>query len=295
METAHSLFRRVQRIEIHTKKLVDQLMGGDYRSVFRGHGMEFSDYRPYVEGDDPRLIDWNVTARASTPFVKILEEERELQVMLMVDVSGSLNFGSVNLTKADRVAETAAVIALSAARSNDRVGLITFGEKVYNYIPPDKGRAHSLWLIQKVLEASDHQEKAEIETALSFLGRVLKRRALIFLVSDFRFGSKGERQLKVFSSKHDLVGIHVFDPRELRVPDVGRIRFRDPETGEESVVNTSSQAWQKSFSIKVQEASAARELLCRKTKLDMVSISTADDLILPLRRFFYLRRRRRAH
>lgn len=295
METAHSLFRRVQRIEIHTRKLVDQLMGGDYRSVFRGQGMEFCDYRPYVEGDDPRLIDWNVTARATTPFVKILSEERELQVMLMVDVSGSLNFGSINLTKADRVAETAAVIALSAARSNDRVGLLTFGDKVYNYAPPDKGRAHSLSIVQKVLESSDHQEKADIENALAFLGRVLKRRALIFLVSDFRFGGQGEKKLKVFSSKHDMVGIHIFDPREVRMPDIGRVRFRDPETGTESVVNTSSQSWQKAFSAKVQANAAARELLCRRTKLDVVSISTADDLILPLRRFFHLRKRRRAH
>ena len=295
METAHSLFRRVQRIEIHTRKLVDQLMGGDYRSVFRGQGMEFSDYRPYVEGDDPRLIDWNVTARATTPFVKILEEERELQVMLLVDVSGSLNFGSINLTKAERVAETAAVIALSAAKSNDRVGLLTFGDRVYNYVPPDKGRAHSLSIIQKVLEASDHQEKADIENALAFLGRVLKKRALIFLVSDFRFSSGGEKKLRVFSSRHDMVGIHVFDPREVRMPDVGRIRFRDPETGNERIVNTSSQSWQKSFTAGVQAATASREKLCRRTRLDMVSISTADDLILPLRRFFHLRKRRRAH
>ena len=295
METAHSLFRRVQRIEIHTRKLVDQLVGGDYRSVFRGQGMEFSDYRPYVEGDDPRLIDWNVTARSNTPFVKLLTEERELMVMLVVDVSGSLNFGSVNITKADRVAETAAVLALSAARTNDRVGLLTYGNKVHDYMPPDKGRAHSLALIRKVLDASDYEEKADVEKAPRFLGRVLKKRALIFLVSDFRFGSKGERQLKVFSRKHDMVGIHVFDPRELRVPDIGKIRFRDPESGKESVVNTSSPAWQKSFAAKVQEQTAKREMLCKRTKLDIVSISTADDLILPLRRFFHLRKKRRAH
>lgn len=295
METVHNLFRRVQRIEIHTRKLVDQLMGGNYRSVFRGQGMEFCDYRPYVEGDDPRLIDWNVTARATTPFVKILTEERELQVILMVDVSGSLNFGSVNITKADRVAETAAVLALSAAGSGDRIGLLTFGHKVYNYMPPEKGRAHALSLVQKVLEASDHEEKADIEQALTFLGRVMKRKALIFLVSDFRFGSGGERQLKVFSAKHDMVGIHIFDPREIRMPDVGRIRFRNPETGKSSVVNTSSPSWQKAFAARVQEETAARELLCRKTKLDVVSISTTDDLILPLRRFFHLRKSRRAH
>ncbi len=295
METAHSLFRRVQRIEIHTRKLVDQLASGDYKSVFRGQGMEFSDYRAYVEGDDPRLIDWNVTARSNTPFVKILTEERELLVMLVVDVSGSLNFGSVNITKADRVAETAAVLALSAARSNDRVGLLTYGSSIHGYMPPDKGRAHSLAIIRKVIEAGDRREKADVENALKFLGRVLKKRALIFLVSDFRFGSKGERQLKVFSKKHDMVGIHIYDPRELRVPDVGKIRFRDPESGKESVVNTSSPAWQKAFAQKVQEETAGRESLCKRTKLDVVSISTADDLILPLRRFFYLRKRRRAH
>ncbi|MCK5785512.1 MAG: DUF58 domain-containing protein [Candidatus Sabulitectum sp.] len=295
METAHSLFRRVQRIEIHTRKLVDQLAGGDYRSVFRGQGMEFSDYRPYVEGDDPRLIDWNVTARSNTPFVKILTEERELMVMLVVDVSGSLNFGSINITKADRVAETAAVLALSAARSNDRVGLLTYGSKVHDYMPPDKGRAHSLALIRRVLQASDHEEKADVENALRFLGRVLKKRALIFLVSDFRFGSKGERQLKVFSRKHDMVGIHVFDPREIRVPKMGKIRFRDPETGSEAVVNTSSNSWQRSFTAKVQEQTAKRELLCKRTKLDVVSISTAEDLVLPLRKFFHLRKKRRAH
>lgn len=295
METTHSLFRRVQRIEIHTRKLVDQLSGGDYRSVFRGQGMEFSDYRPYVEGDDPRLIDWNVTARSNTPYVKLLTEERELLVMLVVDVSGSLNFGSVNLTKADRVAETAAVLALSAARNNDRVGLLTYGDKVHNYMPPDKGRAHSLALIRRVLEASDHKEMADVENALRFLGRVLKKKALIFLVSDFKFGSKGERQLKVFSQKHDMVGIHVFDPRELRVPDVGKIRFRDPESGNESVVNTSSPAWQRAFVAKVQEQTSKREMLCKRAKLDVVSISTADDLVLPLRRFFHLRKKRRTH
>lgn len=295
MENAHSLFRRVKRIEIHTRKLVDQLMGGDYRSVFRGQGMEFSDYRPYVAGDDPRLIDWNVTARTTNPFVKILTEERELLVMLMVDVSGSLNFGSVNITKADRVAETAAVLSLSAAKSNDRVGLLTYGSKVHDYMPPDKGRAHSLAIIQRVLAASDHQEKADVENALKFLGRVLKKKALIFLVSDFRFGTQGERQLKVFSKKHDMVGIHVFDPRELRVPDVGRIKFRDPESGKVSIVNTSSPSWQQAFTARVQKQTAEREKLCKRTKLDVVSISTADDLILPLRRFFHLRKRRRAH
>ena len=295
MEATHSLFRRVRRIEIHTRKLVEQLIGGDYRSIFRGQGMEFCEFRRYSEGDDPRLIDWNVTARSSHPHVRILAEERELLVVLLVDVSGSLNFGSVSLTKADRVAETAAVLALSAVRSNDRVGLLTFSNRVHDYIPPDKGRSHALGIIKTVLEASEHREKADINSALAFLGMVLKRRALVFLISDFRYGQDSRRLLQPFSMKHDLVGIHVFDPRETRVPPVGRIRFRDPETGIERVADTNSQHWQDEFNRSVQARAAARESLCRQARLDLVSISTADDLVLPLRRFFFMRKKRRRH
>jgi uncharacterized protein (DUF58 family) len=295
MESAHSLFRRVRRIEIHTRKLVEQLIGGDYRSIFRGHGMEFCEFRRYTEGDDPRLMDWNVTARTSQPHVRVLTEERELQVMLLVDVSGSLNFGSVSLTKAERVAETAALLALSAVRSNDRTGLLSFSNRVHDYIPPDKGRSHALGIIKRVLEASEHREKADINNALGYLGRVLKRKALIFLISDFRYGGEARKTLRSFSARHDLVGIHVFDPRETRVPPVGRILFRDPETGATRVADTSSRQWQEEFGKKVQALSAARESLCREARLDIVSISTADDLVLPLRRFFAMRKRRRRH
>lgn len=295
MEATHSLFRRVRRIEIHTRKLVEQLIGGDYRSIFRGQGMEFCEFRRYSEGDDPRLIDWNVTARSNHPHVRILAEERELLVVLLVDVSGSLNFGSVSLTKADRVAETAAVLALSAVRSNDRVGMLSFSNRVHDYIPPDKGRSHALGIIKTVLEATDHREKADVNNALTFLGRVLKRRALVFLISDFRYDDNSLKLLRSFSARHDLVGIHVFDPRETRVPPVGRIRFRDPETGAERVADTGSRRWQDEFNRAVQARSAARESLCRTARLDLVSISTADDLVLPLRRFFELRKRRRRH
>ncbi len=295
MEATHSLFRRVRRLEIHTRKLVEQLIGGEYRSIFRGQGMEFCEFRRYTEGDDPRLIDWNVTARSSFPHVRILTEERELLMVLMVDVSGSLNFGSVSLTKADRVAETAAVLALSAVRSNDRVGLLTFSNRVHDYVPPDKGRSHALGIIKKVLEASEHRESADVNQALAFLGRVLKRRALVFLISDFRYEQETGRLMGSFSERHDLVGIHVFDPRETRVPPVGRIRFRDPETGVERLADTGSRRWQDEFNRAVQTRAAAREALCRRARMDLVSISTADDLVLPLRRFFELRKRRRRH
>lgn len=292
MENVHSLFNRVRRIELRTRKLVAQLVCGDYSSIFRGHGMEFSDLRPYVEGDDPKLIDWNVYARTRTPFVKVFTEERELMVLLVVDLSGSLRFGSLNLTKAERVAEVAAVLALSASESNDRIGMLTFSDRVHDYIPPEKGRKHALGLVRRILQIPDIQAHAEIDNALKYMGRVMKRRALIFIISDFAFPS-GSRLLKAAVQKHDVVGIHVFDPRELHLPMMGRVRFRDPETGNEKVVNTSSRSWRKKFADNVRMVQQAREELCRENRLDLMSISTSDNLVLPLRRFFELRKKRR--
>ena len=292
MENVHSLFTRVRRIELSTRKLVSQLVGGDYSSIFRGHGMEFSDLRPYVEGDDPKRIDWNVYARTRTPFVKVFTEERELMVLLVVDISGSLRFGSLNLTKAERVAEVAAVLALSASESNDRVGMLTFSDKIHNYIPPEKGRKHSLGLVRRILQVPDRQAHADLDNALKYMGRVMKRRALIFIISDFAFPS-GSRLLKAAVQKHDVVGIHVFDPRELHLPMMGRVRFRNPETGREKVVNTSSRRWRMNFADNVRMVQQAREELCRENRLDLLSISTSDNLVLPLRRFFELRKKRR--
>jgi len=292
MENVHSLFKRVRRIELRTRKLVSQLVGGDYSSIFRGQGMEFSDLRPYIEGDDPKLIDWNVYARTRTPFVKIFTEERELMVLLIVDLSGSLRFGSLNLTKAERVAEVAAVLALSASESNDRVGMLTFSDKIHNYVPPEKGRKHALGLVRTILQVPDIQAPADLDNALKYMGRVLKRRALIFIISDFAFPS-GSRLLKAAVAKHDVVGIHVFDPRELHLPMMGRVRFANPETGRIKVVNTSSGRWRNKFADNVRGVQKAREDLCRENQLDLVSISTSDNLVLPLRRFFELRKKRR--
>lgn len=292
MENVHSLFNRVRRIELRTRKLVAQLVCGDYSSIFRGHGMEFSDLRPYVEGDDPKLIDWNVYARTRTPFVKVFTEERELAVLLVVDLSGSLRFGSLNLTKAERVAEVAAVLALSASESNDRVGMLTFSDKVHDYIPPEKGRKHALGLVRRILQIPDMQAHADIDKALKYMGRVMKRRALIFIISDFAFPSDS-RLLKAAVQKHDVVGIHVFDPRELHLPMMGRVRFRNPETGSEKIVNTSSRSWRRKFAENVRMVRQAREELCRENRLDLMSISTSDNLVLPLRRFFELRKKRR--
>ncbi len=292
MENVHSLFKRVRRIELQTRKLVAQLVGGDYSSIFRGQGMEFSDLRQYSEGDDPKLIDWNVYARTRTPFVKIFREERELLVLLVVDLSGSLRFGSLNLTKAERVAEVAAVLALSASASNDRVGMLTFSDRIHEYVPPDKGRKHALGLVRRILQVPDIQAPADLDKALKYMGRVLNRRALVFIISDFRIPG-GSRLLRATVRKHDVVGIHVFDPRELHLPAMGRVRFRDPETGREQVVNTSSRNWRGKFAYQVRLVQTEREKLCRDNKLDLISISTSDNLVLPLRRFFELRKKRR--
>lgn len=292
MENVHSLFKRVKRIELQTRKLVAQLVSGDYSSIFRGQGMEISDLRQYSEGDDPKLIDWNVYARTRTPFVKIFREERELLVLLIVDLSGSLRFGSLNLTKAERVAEVAAVLALSASQSNDRVGMLTFSDRIHEYIPPDKGRKHALGLVRRILQVPDRQAPADLDKALKYMGRILNRRALVFIISDFRIPG-GSRLLRATVRKHDVVGIHVFDPRELHLPPMGRVRFRYPETGKEQVVNTSSRIWRDKFAHQVRLLQTEREILCRDNKLDLISISTADNLVLPLRRFFELRKKRR--
>jgi uncharacterized protein (DUF58 family) len=295
MDDRHKLFHRVSRIEIRTRKLVEQLVGGDYRSVFRGRGVEFSEFREYMEGDDPRLIDWNVTARTGYPHVKLLTEERELSALLMVDLSGSLRFGSVRLTKLERVAEVAAVLALSAVRSNDRVGLLSFADDVMEYIPPDKGRAHALRTVGTILQSEGRAVPADVDCALRLAGRTLRRRSMLFLISDFRFSRQGSDLLGAMSRRHDVVAIHVFDPREVHVPPVGLMSMRDPESGRTRTVNTSSRAWREEFGRRVLADRRAREELCRKYHLDLVSISTADDLILPLRRFFMLRKRRRRH
>lgn len=292
MENVHTLFRRVRRIELRTRKLVAQLAGGDYSSIFRGRGMEFSELRPYIEGDDPKTIDWNVYARMRAPFVKVFREERELIVLLMVDLSGSLRFGSISLTKAERVAEVAAVLALSASGSGDRVGMLTFSDIVHGYFPPDKGRKHALSLVRRILELPDRKAPADLDNALGYVGRVLKRRVLLFIISDFAFPS-GSRLLNAAVRRHDTVGIHVFDPRELHLPMIGRIRFRDPESGTEKVVNTSSPEWRKLFADNVRKVQEERNDLCRRNRLDLISISTSDDLVLPLKRFFELRKKRR--
>lgn len=295
MGSRRAALAQVRRIEIYTRRLVEQLVGGDYKSIFRGRGVEFSDFREYMEGDDPRTIDWNVTARTGYPHVKIMTEERELSVLLMVDTSASLGFGSVSMTKADRAAEVSAVLSLSAVRSGDRVGLLTFASEVGSYVPPGRGRSHALGIIGRILEAEAVRGGADLDTALSYIGRILHRRSLVFLISDFRFPPDSSRLLRATAARHDVVGINVYDPREVHFPPLGRMRLTDPETGAETVVDTSSKAWRTGFAERVARRRQAREDLCADAGVDLISVSTAEDLVVPLRRFFALRKRRRRH
>lgn len=295
MGSRRAALARVRRIEIHTRRLVEQLVGGDYKSIFRGRGVEFSDFREYIEGDDPRTIDWNVTARTGYPHVKIMTEERELSVLLMVDTSVSLGFGSVSMTKADRAAELSAVLALSAVRSGDRIGLLTFASDVGSYVPPAKGRSHALGIIGRILESKAVRGGADLDAALSYMGRILHRRALVFLISDFGFASRGSKLLRATAVRHDVVGINVYDPREVHFPPLGRMRLVDPKTGAERVVDTSSAAWRSGFAKRVADRRKARKDLCAAAGVDLISVSTSEDLVVPLRRFFALRKRRRRH
>ena len=233
------LLRKVRKIEIKTKRLSDHLFSGEYHSSFKGRGMTFSEVREYQYGDDVRAIDWNVTARYNSPFVKIFEEERELTMMLLVDVSGSESFGTAKQTKRETITEICATLAFSAIQNNDKVGLLLFSDMVELYIPPKKGTSHVLRIIRELLEFTPKSRKTNISEALQFLSNVLKRKAITFILSDFD-DIDYLKTLRIASRKHDITGVRVYDRREVEIPNLGMIELLDNETGERSLVNTSS-------------------------------------------------------
>jgi len=232
-----SIIRSIRRIEIRTNKLVNDVFSGEYHSVFKGRGMEFSEAREYQPGDDVRAIDWNVTARLGHPYVKEFVEERELTVMLVVDASSSGKFGTTGKSKMEIAAEICAVVAFAAIKNNDRVGLLIFTDQVEKFVPPQKGRQHVLRVIRELLYFKPHGAKTNIPNALEYLGRVLRRRGVVFLVSDF-LASEYEKSLRIAARKHDLITLSVMDPREESLPNVGRIVLEDAETGQRRVVDT---------------------------------------------------------
>jgi len=235
------LLKKVRKIEIKTRRLSDHIFGGEYHSTFKGRGMTFSEVRQYQFGDDVRTIDWNVTARYNEPYIKVFEEERELTMMLMVDVSGSEHFGTTNQFKKDIITEVSATLAFSALQNNDKAGLILFSDQIELYIPPKKGKSHVLRIIRELLEFKPKSNKTNLAEALKFLSSVMKKKAIVFVLSDF-IDEDYEKTLKISGNKHDVTGIRIYDEREESIPNLGMVQMQDAETGKVSLVNTQSKS-----------------------------------------------------
>jgi uncharacterized protein (DUF58 family) len=239
MNTTKELLKKVRKIEIKTRRLSDHIFGGEYHSTFKGRGMTFSEVRQYQYGDDVRNIDWNVTARTNEPHIKVFEEERELTMMLMVDVSGSEMFGTASQFKNEVVTEIAATLAFSATQNNDKIGLILFSDEIELYIPPKKGRSHVLRIIRELIEFKPKSKQTNIAEALKFLSNVMKKKAIVFVLSDF-IADDYQHTLKIASGRHDVTGIRVYDKHEESIPNLGMVQMQDEETGEYMLVNTAS-------------------------------------------------------
>ncbi len=285
------LLKQVREIEIRTKGLVNQVFSGEYHSVFKGRGMEFSEVREYQFGDDIRNIDWNVTARFGHPYVKIFEEERELTVIMMIDLSGSLMFGSKEKTKQRIAAEVSAILSFSALKNNDKVGLLLFTDKIEKFVPPRKGRKHVLRIVRDVLSFKPEGNKTNLKTALEYLNRAVKKRSIVFLLSDF-IDEGFEKIIRIVSKKHDLIGLVLEDRREKEIPKIGLMKVIDPETNSERLIDTSSSQFRQNFTVRTRELAEKRKYMFRSNKIDSVNIQTGENYIKPLVQFFKLRERR---
>lgn len=285
------ILRKVRQIEIHTRGLVNDLFGGEYHSIFKGRGMTFSEVRDYYPGDDIRAIDWNVTARTGKPHVKIYEEERELTVYLLLDVSASGIFGSEDNLKIETATEIAAILGFSAIKNNDKVGVILFSDEVEKYIPPKKGRSHVLRVIREMLYYKAERKGTSLMNALDFLLNVAKRRAVVFLISDF-IDSGYSSSLKIANRKHDLIGIQISDPAELSIPDVGLIKLEDPETGQQSWIDTGNHYDRKEYEKMMQERIESRDHELKRIGFDIIRLSSAEDYVKPLMMYFKQREKR---
>ena len=279
------ILKKVKRIEIRTRGLVDSFFGGEYHSSFKGRGMTFSEVREYQPGDDVRLIDWNVTARSGNPFIKVFEEERELTVFLIVDISSSGAFGSENYLKKTVGAEIASVLGFSAIKNNDKVGLILFSNDIVKYIPPKKGKSHVLRVIRELLYTNSEGGGTSIGNALDFVMKVSKRKSVVFLLSDFIDENYWD-SLKIVNRKHDFVGIKISDPFEVNFPNVGMLKAEDPETGSVFWIDTSNYSDLKNMNDSNRKKVDSFLKRTKKSGIDIVSISTSNDYIEPLMKFF---------
>lgn len=289
--SASDLLKKVRKIEIKTRALSHQIFAGEYHSAFKGRGMAFSEVREYQYGDDVRNMDWNVTARLRAPYVKVFEEEREMTVMLLVDISRSGFFGTVGSTKRDMLAEIAAVLSFSAIINNDKVGALFFSDKIEKFIPPRKGRSHLLRIIREIIELKPESSGTDIGGALRFLTNAIKQKCTAFLLSDMMdtdasCAPRYEDAIKVAAGRHDLSVIKVFDPRERTIPDIGLVNVKDSETGETAWINTSSSKVREAYAKAAQDADMKATKLIRQYQIDSVDISTGSDYVKGLMAFF---------
>jgi len=299
-QKAREILKKVRQIEIRTRRLVDSSMGGEYHSVFKGRGMDFDEVREYVPGDEVRTIDWNVTARSGRPFVKKFTEERELTILLLVDVSASGNFGSTSQSKREMAAELASVLAFSAIRNSDKVGLILFSDQIEQYIAPKKGRRHVLRVVREILYFQPQHRGTDIVQALDFANRVTRRRAVAFLISDFQTSGDPaqslaslQRAIRLTQTHHDLVALHIQDRREHELPDVGLLAIEDAETGEMLELSTSNPKVRARFAeLSRRNVEALRRVLNAEA-VDSLELETGESYVPPLMQFFKTRERRR--
>ena len=288
---AKDLVKKLKKIEIYTSRLANDQLAGSYHSVFKGRGMAFSEVRPYQPGDDVRFIDWNVSARMNDTYVKVFTEEREMTVMLLVDLSASEKFGSVAKPKVETVAEISALLAFSATKNNDRIGLIVFTDRVERFVPPKKGRSHVMRVVTEILNAKPTGRGTDIKIALDRLGNIGSHKSVAFLISDF-ITQDYEKALKVISVRHDLIPIEVVDPSEDNLPNMGLVLMKDLETNALIEVDTTSSSVRAQFARDVQQQRAKRNQLFKRLKLDPIMVSTDQDYVRPLAEFFRARQRR---
>lgn len=285
------LLQKVRRIEIRTSHIVDDMLSGQYHSAFKGQGMEFQEVRPYQPGDDIRTIDWNVTARYNEPYVKLFHEERELTVVLLVDLSASQSIGSGRQLKRELIAELGATLALAAIRNNDKVGMIGFTDEIEKIVPARKGTRHVLRVIRELLYCQPIGCRTDIAKALEHLNKTHKRRSVVFLISDFQDAGY-ENLLRIARRKHDIIPVVIGDEREFELPNVGLIELMDSETAQMVIVDTSSRANRLSYAKRTRELAESRDKLFGKMKMDSIHLLTDEDFVEPLRRFFHKRQAR---
>lgn len=283
---ANELIERVRQIEIKARGLSSNLFAGQYHSAFKGRGMAFSEVREYQYGDDVRDIDWNVTARMSKPYIKVFEEEREMTVMLLVDVSSSLDFGTVKQMKKEMETEIAATLAFSAIQNNDKIGVIFFSDRIEKFIPPKKGKKHILYIIRELLDFKPENQKTDVKMVIEYLTNVLKKRCTAFIISDFIDKNDFTNALTIANRKHDVVAIQVYDHRVAELPDVGLMKVRDAETGHEQYIDTSSKRLRQAHHEWWQERQERMSVAFTKSRVDSISVRTNEDYVKALLNLF---------